>query len=79
MKIPRSLSGRSLMQVLVRELGYRIVHERGSHVVLQTDMPASHRIVIPDHDNLRIGTLNNIIKAVAAHKGMTKEEVLGLL
>jgi len=55
------------------------VHERGSHVVLQTDLPASHRIAIPDHDNLRIGTLNNIIKAVAAHKGMTKEEVLGLL
>ncbi len=79
MKIPRDMSGRSLVQVLVRELGYRLVHERGSHLVLQTDLPTSHRIAIPDHENLRIGTLNNIITAVARHKRMTKDDILGML
>jgi hypothetical protein len=47
--------------------------------VLQTDLPTSHRIAIPEHDNLRIGTLNNILKAVATHKGMTKDDILGKL
>jgi predicted RNA binding protein YcfA (HicA-like mRNA interferase family) len=76
MKIPRNPSGRFLVQVLVRELGYRLVHERGSHLALQTDLPTSHRIAIPDNENLRIGTLNNIITAVARHKHMTKDDIL---
>ncbi|MCX7030577.1 MAG: type II toxin-antitoxin system HicA family toxin [Spirochaetes bacterium] len=79
MKIPRDLSGRSLVHVLVRELGYRLVHESGSHLVLQTNLPTSHRIAIPDHGNLRIGTLNSIITAVARHKRMTKDDILGML
>jgi predicted RNA binding protein YcfA (HicA-like mRNA interferase family) len=65
--------------MLVREFGYRLVHERGRHLVLQTDLPTSHRIAIPDHGNLRIGTLNNIITAIARHKRMTKDDVLGML
>ena len=76
MKIPRDLSGRSLARMLVREFGYRLVHERGRHLVLQTDLPTSHRIAIPDNENLRIGTLNNIITAVARHKHMTKDDIL---
>ena len=79
MKIPRDLSGRDLVQVLVRELGYHLVHERGSHLVLQTAVPSVHRIAIPDHTSLRIGTLNNILKAVANHKQLTKDDILEML
>ncbi len=79
MKIPRDLSGRDLVQVLVRELGYHLVHERGSHLVLQTEVPTAHRIAIPDHASLRIGTLNNILKAVANHKQLTKDVILEMI
>jgi hypothetical protein len=43
---------------------------------LQTQEPTSHRVAVPAHTALRIGTLNAILSAVAAHKGVTKEDVL---
>lgn len=79
MKLPRDLSGRAVARVLEKSLGYRIVHERGSHIVLETESPAHHRIAIPDHRNLRIGTLNAIIKAIAAHKDLHKDDVIAIL
>ena len=60
MKVPRNLSGRELVQILVKKLGYKIIHQRGSHVVLETEDPPRHRIAVPDHKALRIGTLNAI-------------------
>ena len=42
MKIPRDLSGAQLVKVLCRDWGYRVVHQEGSHIILQTEEP-SHR------------------------------------
>lgn len=78
MRIPRNLSGQVVAQVLLKKLQYRIVHQRGSHIVLETDQPAHQRIAIPDHKSLRIGTLNAIIRAVADHKHVSKDEILAL-
>jgi hypothetical protein len=47
MKIPRDLSGREVAASLVRKFDYRIVHEKGSHIVLETDEPSHQRIAIP--------------------------------
>jgi predicted RNA binding protein YcfA (HicA-like mRNA interferase family) len=52
------------------------VHQVGSHVILQTGQPTPHRIAVPVHNPLRVGTLNAILSAVAAHKGVMKEDVL---
>ena len=49
----------------------------GSHIVLETEDPSHHRIAIPDHDALRIGTFNGILRAVSAHKGVTREHTGG--
>jgi predicted RNA binding protein YcfA (HicA-like mRNA interferase family) len=49
----RNLSGRELVQMLVKNLGYEIIHQRGSHVVLESEDPSRHRIAIPDHESLR--------------------------
>ena len=76
MKLPRDLTGRELSAALVRHWGYRKVHQVGSHVVLETSEPSSHRISIPDHVPLRIGTLNAILRAVALHKKTTREAIL---
>jgi predicted RNA binding protein YcfA (HicA-like mRNA interferase family) len=57
-------------------LGYQQVHQVGSHIILQTRQPAPHRIAVPAHNSLRIGTLNAILTAVATHKNVAKAEIL---
>lgn len=76
MKLPRNLSGGTLAKALCRQWGYRQVHQVGSHVVLETEEPTHQRIAIPDHTSLRVGTLNGILRAVARHKGVSREEIL---
>lgn len=39
-------------------------------------MPRSHRLSVPNHATLRVGTLNAILRAVAAVKGIEKEKIL---
>lgn len=76
MKLPRDLSGAELIKLLGRHYGYRRVNQEGSHVVLETTEPRQHRISIPEHASLRIGTLNAILRSVAAVKGLEKEDIL---
>jgi predicted RNA binding protein YcfA (HicA-like mRNA interferase family) len=47
MKIPRDLNGKELSDALCRDWGYRIIHQEGSHIVLETDRPSHHRLVVP--------------------------------
>jgi len=75
-KLPRDVSGRDLVKALCRDWGYRQVHQVGSHIILQTDIPQSHRISIPDHSPVKIGTLNAILRAVSAAKGVSREDVV---
>ena len=79
MKLPRDLSGRRLVAKLTSSWGYRQVHQSGSHIVLETEQPGHQRIAVPDHRALRIGTLNSILRVVAAHKGVTRQEILDTL
>lgn len=79
MKIPRDLSGRDLIKALGRSWGYKQVHQVGSHVILHTEDPSPHRLAVPDHRVLRVGTLNGILRAVAEHKHVTREAILDTL
>ena len=76
MKLPRDLSGAELIKHLCKRHGYQQVNQEGSHVILETDDPRHHRIAVPDHNPLRIGTLNAILGSVARAKGIKKHEVL---
>ena len=76
MKLPRDLSGGDLADHLIRKWDYVKVHQVGSHMILQTQTPTPHRIAVPEHKALRIGTLNSIVRAVAAHKGVDREAIL---
>jgi predicted RNA binding protein YcfA (HicA-like mRNA interferase family) len=76
MRLPRDLSGAELVQILCRRWGYRRVNQVGSHMVLETDEPSHHRIAVPDHKSLRVGTLNGILRTVAQHRGVGREELL---
>lgn len=76
MRLPRDLYGRDLARVLCARWAYTKVNQVGSHIILQTDTPRHHRVSIPDHKPLRIGTLNAILREVALAKGVSREEIL---
>lgn len=79
MKLPRDLSGRKLADHLCRSWHYRIIHQEGSHIVLETDVPSHHRIAIPAHKNLRVGTLSAVLRSVARHKGVERQDLIRTL
>lgn len=56
------LSGKEVCKILARH-GFEEVRRRGSHVVMQRRTPADTATVpVPDHNELRIGTLRSIIR-----------------
>jgi len=58
----RRLSGRQVCRILGNN-GFVEVRRRGSHVVMQLRLEGSTRTVpVPDHDELRTGTLLSIIR-----------------
>ena len=79
MKVPRDLSGAELIAALCHDWDYARVNQVGSHVILQTHSPTSQRIAVPAHSSLRVGTLNSILRAVARHKGVAREDILRTL
>jgi predicted RNA binding protein YcfA (HicA-like mRNA interferase family) len=55
-------SGEEVCKILSRH-GFALVRQRGSHFVMQKKLPASTITVpIPNHKEIRIGTLKAIIK-----------------
>jgi predicted RNA binding protein YcfA (HicA-like mRNA interferase family) len=76
MRLPRDLSGEDLVRHLCKRWGYLRIHQVGSHVILQTQHPAPHRIAVPAHSPLRIGTLNAILASIAAQKNVTRDAIL---
>jgi predicted RNA binding protein YcfA (HicA-like mRNA interferase family) len=79
MRLPRDIGGREWAKSLVRHRGYRQVNQVGSHMILQTEVPEHHRLSAPDHRALRIGTLNGMLRAVAAAKRVTREDIIDSL
>ncbi len=75
MKLPRDLSGKELAKALGKR-GYAISHQTGSHMRLTTQQEGEHHVTIPNHSELRIGTLNSIIREVAAHAGLSRNEFM---
>lgn len=76
MKLPRNLSGKKLAQVLIKHFSYLLVHQSGSHMILDTKEPTAQRVAIPAHKFLKVGTLNSILRSVASHKEISREEIL---
>ncbi|GIV60601.1 MAG: hypothetical protein KatS3mg043_1690 [Rhodothermaceae bacterium] len=76
MRIPRDLDGKKLVRRL-RRLGYEPTRQSGSHVRLTrvTDQ-GEHHVTIPMHSPLRVGTLNAILSDIAAHLGLSKDDVI---
>jgi predicted RNA binding protein YcfA (HicA-like mRNA interferase family) len=72
-RVPTDLDGREVVAAFLRA-GFVFQRQRGSHIVLRRESPYA-RVVVPDHNPVRVGTLRRII----ADAGMSVEEFLLLL
>ena len=75
MRLPRNLSGDDLAKFLQR-YDYEITRQAGSHMRLTTTYLGEHHITIPRHKSLRVGTLNNILKDVAQHLEISRDDLV---
>jgi predicted RNA binding protein YcfA (HicA-like mRNA interferase family) len=71
-KLPTDLSGQELVKVLLR-VGFVVNRQKGSHIVLKRGNPYA-RVVVPDHKQLRPGTLRQILN----EGGVSVEQLLEL-
>lgn len=75
MNLPRNIDASKLIKAL-RKLGYETTRQSRSHIRLTTQQNGQHHLTIPNHDPLKIGTLNAIITEVAKHLGVSKQELV---
>ena len=79
MKIPRDISGKIIINRL-QKLGYKQTRQSGSHIRLTANIQGKdHHLTIPNHNPIKIGTLNNILKDVALHHNKAKDEIMKIL
>ena len=71
-KLPTDLSGKELVKILSK-IGFVFQRQQGSHMVLRRESPFG-RVVIPNHRNLRVGTLRTILNEA----GISVEQLIEL-
>jgi predicted RNA binding protein YcfA (HicA-like mRNA interferase family) len=72
-KLPTDLSGRDV-RIAMERAGFVFRRQTGSHMILRRDNPYA-RVVVPDHKQVRQGTLRRII----ADAGLTVDQFVELL
>ena len=58
----KTFSGKELLKAL-RRLGFIIDHQRGSHIFLH-NLEKNVSVIVPNHKEIKKGTLHNILKKV---------------
>ena len=75
MRLPRDWDGEKLAGLLGL-YGYEVTRQTGSHMRLTTQQGGEHHVTIPRHSSLRVGTLSAILKDVAQHLGLERDDLL---
>jgi predicted RNA binding protein YcfA (HicA-like mRNA interferase family) len=78
MRLPRDVDGPRLIKAL-KAPGYEATRQTGSHIRVTTQRGGENHEVIPAHHSIKTGTLSGILKHIAAHHGLTVEELVNLL
>ena len=78
MKLPRDVNGQRPAKALER-FGYRRTGQSGSHIQLVTQWHGRHHVTVPEHRPIKPGTLNQLLKQVAEHHGLTRDELINEL
>lgn len=76
MKVPRDISANKLIKMLSK-LGYSQTRQVGSHIRLTLNKEnQSFHITIPNHNPIKIGTLNNILNDISVQVKISKQELI---
>jgi len=68
------VSGQDLCKAL-KEMGYSIDHQTGSHIILRNENPPHRRLTVPNHQEVAKGTLRSILRQA----GLTVEELINVM
>jgi predicted RNA binding protein YcfA (HicA-like mRNA interferase family) len=75
LKLPRDVSGDDLVRSL-RRFGYETTRQTGSHIRLSSNLKGTqHHVTIPNHKQLKVGTLAEILADVASYLDLSREEL----
>lgn len=77
-RLPRDLGADGLVKALSR-LGYVTTRQTGSHMRLVTEQRGEHRVTVPRHNPMRVGTLGAILGEVASHFEISRDDLMDLL
>jgi predicted RNA binding protein YcfA (HicA-like mRNA interferase family) len=75
-KLPRDLDAEDLVRALIR-FGYKSIRQTGSHIRLETSSESgNHRITIPNHSPIKIGTLKAILSDLCRIHKLEMDDLL---
>ena len=75
-RLPRNLDADELIRRLLR-YDYEVSRQTGSHLrLVRTVDGEAHRVTVPKHRPLRVGTLNAILSEIATHLNIGKDELM---
>jgi predicted RNA binding protein YcfA (HicA-like mRNA interferase family) len=76
MKLPRDVNAKDLIRNL-NKIGYQQSRQVGSHIRLSLSINENQfNITIPNHNPIKIGTLNSILKEISNQLSITKDELI---
>jgi len=79
MRIPRDIGAEKLIAMMKRH-GYQITRQRGSHIRLERNEGGKvHRISIPNHNPVKVGTLHDILQDLARNLEISIEDLVSKL
>ena len=55
----KKISGKDCVKILCNKFGFKVVRQRGSHIVLRKENVGTS---VPNHKELKLGTLKNILE-----------------
>lgn len=59
----KKISGKECLKILSNKFDFKIIRQKGSHVSLKKETPdGGVGTVVPMHDELKIGTLKNVLR-----------------
>jgi predicted RNA binding protein YcfA (HicA-like mRNA interferase family) len=76
MKVPRDISSRQLIRFLTK-FGYSETRQVGSHIRFTLVKEGiTYHVTIPNHNPIKIGTLNSIRNDISRHLKVSKQELI---
>ncbi|WP_242040999.1 type II toxin-antitoxin system HicA family toxin [Leptolyngbya sp. FACHB-261] len=67
------------MAKALARFGHVIDYQTGSHIRLTTQRNGEHHVTVPAHNPMKIGTLSAILRDIAAHLSLNRDELLKAL